>query len=129
QGSSPSGVGISYSRSNGGGTTSVFMGASVPSTDFFKLNQVNKLVNSRIVAGCNPLLDNTSNDSASPLAPDPEPAPQREAVDDLDLARVVAAWPYSAGPIRAAVMALMATVLNPKLEDCRSGSDGRKAQG
>jgi hypothetical protein len=65
----------------------------------------------------NPFPAMTSADSDSVVArrvaqdranPAPDAVP-----DDPDLARVLAAWPFLAGPIRAAVLALVATATTP----------------
>jgi len=60
---------------------------------------------------------NTSDDSASSLAPrlapEPEKASLRDAPIDPELARVLAAWPALAGPIKAAILALVGSASTP----------------
>jgi hypothetical protein len=53
--------------------------------------------------GPNPLPANTSGDGATTHVPQHVPA----APDDPDLARIIAAWPTLAEPIRRAIMALV----------------------
>ena len=69
-----------------------------------------------MVAGCNPLPGITSVDLA--CAGD-RALTKTSSESDPELTRVLAAWPHLAGPIKAAILALVASVAQPMSRDAR----------